>query len=197
MPAFPAAPWIDSLYRPRDTYSSSMKKRRFVWLLLAPLSLRAVLPGRAGGRERAFRGAIRTRGRVVREVSPRRSGVGAGLLWPGARAARRSPPARSLRRGRRWAKASAAIGGSANGGRPGCVSSWRLGARRSLLSEGAANRSDVRLWSERAGVDYYAISKFKTGNALVAQAFRAAPADPQLLVAWAGTLHGAEHMAAL
>jgi tetratricopeptide (TPR) repeat protein len=44
---------------------------------------------------------------------------------------------------------------------------------------------------------YYAVSKFKTGNALVAQAFRAAPTDPQLLVAWAGTLQGAEHLAAL
>ncbi|HLY18428.1 MAG TPA: aspartyl protease family protein [Bryobacteraceae bacterium] len=44
---------------------------------------------------------------------------------------------------------------------------------------------------------YNAVSKFKTGQALAAQAWRAAPSDPRLMVEWASSLQGAEHIAAL
>ncbi len=44
---------------------------------------------------------------------------------------------------------------------------------------------------------HYAVSKFKTGHALIKQAYLAAPGDPRLITAWAGTLHGAEQIAAL
>jgi tetratricopeptide (TPR) repeat protein len=44
---------------------------------------------------------------------------------------------------------------------------------------------------------HYAVSKFKTGHVLVKQAYLAAPGDPRLIAAWAGTLHGAEQIAAL
>jgi tetratricopeptide (TPR) repeat protein len=42
-----------------------------------------------------------------------------------------------------------------------------------------------------------AVSKFKTCQDLMAQAYHASPADPQIIAEWADSLHGAEHIAAL
>jgi tetratricopeptide (TPR) repeat protein len=44
---------------------------------------------------------------------------------------------------------------------------------------------------------HYAVSKFKSGQILIKQAYLAAPSDPRLIAAWASTLHGAELLAAL
>ena len=44
---------------------------------------------------------------------------------------------------------------------------------------------------------YHSVSKFKSYRELVTQAYSASPADPRLIAAWAGELHGAQHLAAL
>lgn len=44
---------------------------------------------------------------------------------------------------------------------------------------------------------YNSVSKFKTGEALATQAYGATTGDPALIQAWANTLHGADHIAAL
>jgi len=44
---------------------------------------------------------------------------------------------------------------------------------------------------------YSAVSKFKSARALIVAAYHASPGDPQLITAWANTLHGDEHIAAL
>jgi Flp pilus assembly protein TadD len=44
---------------------------------------------------------------------------------------------------------------------------------------------------------HYSVSKFRTGQALMVQAYHAYPDDPTLIAAWADTLEGAGYVAGL